>query len=183
MVLEHRVATACEAPSCSQIRQNYRNTLRSLTAGRTCGTVLTSYALAGGGASRLKERDQNCQWQDFVTGLCNLIKAKREPWLLGERAEPFAIIIDEAPKLPLRQLKFDQCKGRIGPSAGFDQPIELGFRGRTSCAANRTHASAITSDISSGVSASGATKLLLKPIKALFAFRIEQHDTSQMAAA
>jgi len=45
--------------------------------------------------------------------------------LLGERAEPFAIVSDQAPKLPLRQLKFKHCKGCVGPSANFDQLVDV----------------------------------------------------------
>src|SRR5882762_9777505 len=79
-------------------------------------------------AARLKERNQNCKRKDFVTGLCDLIVSKREPWLHGERTEPITVVIDEAPKLPLWKLKFEQREGCVGPRTGFDQPIDLDLR-------------------------------------------------------
>src|SRR3974390_2152150 len=46
-------------------------------------------------AARLNERDQNCERQDFVSGLGNFIKTKRQPRLPGEEAVPFAIFAGE----------------------------------------------------------------------------------------
>ena len=68
-----------------------------------------------------------------------------EAGLLGERAEPFAILVDEAPKLPLRQPRVRPMQGCVGPSLGLDQPIDPDLRASGSeCGESRTHASVFT---------------------------------------
>ena len=46
-----------------------------------------------------------------------------------QRAVPFALIIGDAAKLPLRQFQVDQRERRIGPGAGLDQSLDTGGLG------------------------------------------------------
>ena len=74
-----------------------------------------------GGAAGLEECEQDRQRQALVIGHRKLIETKRQPWMPGQRAVPLVVLVDEAAKLPFRQLELDQRKGRIGPSTGIDQ--------------------------------------------------------------
>ena len=58
-----------------------------------------------------------------MSSICCVIERRRQIRLPRERAEPFAILIDEATKFPCGQFERDQCKRRVNPSAGLDQPI------------------------------------------------------------
>src|SRR6478672_11447114 len=61
-------------------------------------------ALAPGGiALRLQERDQNCQRKGCVTALRYLIESHRQLRLFRKRAVPLAMLVEDPPKLPLRQ--------------------------------------------------------------------------------
>jgi hypothetical protein len=130
----------------------------------------------------LKKREQNCQRKDFVTGLDGLIVLKRERWLRGERTEPFAVVVDEAPKRPLRKFECEQCKGCIGPGAGLGQAIDFGFCGKSECAKANAHTRHHVG-YQFGVEGVSLTKLLFQSGKTIIVLRIEQHDTSQLAAA
>ena len=90
---------------------------------------------------------------------------------------PFTVLVHDPAKLPLRQLELDQRKGCIGPSAGFDQPIDPSF------AAPRMRRNIRTPRHHVGHQFRrhrlGATKPRLQHTKVLLVFRIEQHDTSR----
>jgi hypothetical protein len=45
-----------------------------------------------------------------VTRISSVIERQADSRLLGKRAEPFAILVDEATKIPAGQLKFDHRK-------------------------------------------------------------------------
>ena len=67
----------------------------------------------------LHESHHNRKRQDPVSCLDRLVKAERQPRLLGQGAIPFSIVAFEPTKLPLRQFEFDQSECRIGMGAGF----------------------------------------------------------------
>jgi hypothetical protein len=48
--------------------------------------------------------------QHLVTRISSVIERQAHSRLLGKRAEPFAILVDEATKIPAGQLKFDHRK-------------------------------------------------------------------------
>ena len=64
-----------------------------------------------------------------MAGLHNLIELERKLRVPGERTVPFPVFVDDPAKLPLRQLEFEQGQCGVGPSVGFDQPIDPQFRG------------------------------------------------------
>jgi hypothetical protein len=129
-----------------------------------------------GGAPGFNEREHYRQRQDFVTGLCDLIEAKREPRLAGERAEPFAVLVDEATERPVGQLELDKPKCCIGPSAGLDQPIDsTSCRGTVRSEPRTRLRGHIGQKI--GRERVRTAKPFLQLPKAVLVFRIEQHDT------
>ena len=98
--------------------------------------------------------------------------------LLGDGTEPFAIFIDEPPKLSLRQFKLDQRKSRFGPSAEFNQLIDPGLHTGTEGWYSRT----CLRDQGRhrfGRDRVGTTKSSLKLLRESSAFRIK-HDASLM---
>ncbi len=72
-----------------------------------------------------------------MVGFGGVIEPDRELRLLRERAMPCPVLVDEATKLPLRELVLDQRKRRIGESACVDQPIDPRLR---RCVRGETHA-------------------------------------------
>ena len=53
-----------------------------------------------------------------MTCVGSLVELRRQIRPPGKRAEPFAILVDEATKLPGRKLELDQSKRRVRPCAG-----------------------------------------------------------------
>jgi hypothetical protein len=112
-----------------------------------------------------------------VPRVCSVIERHRQIRLLGEGAEPFTVLIDEATKLPSRQFELDQSKRRVTPSAGLDQLIDP-----SSLSSPVQHWKAYASVCDDSADEIGGErrrkpKLLGQPIEAVLVFWIEQHDT------
>jgi hypothetical protein len=54
-----------------------------------------------------------------------VIEFDRYVRLLGEGAEPLAIVADKTTDLPPWQFEFNQCERRIGPSAGLEELLDV----------------------------------------------------------
>src|SRR5258705_3464686 len=128
-------------------------------------------------ATRFEKRNQNGERKSFVSCFDHFVEAGWKPWLLGKRAEPFAVCVDEAAKLPFRHFKRDQRERCVDPCTRADQPAELGPRIRTVrwkalariCGDGRHQA---------GRDRLGPAKLIFEPTEVLLVFRVEQHDTT-----
>jgi len=111
-----------------------------------------------------------------VARVCSVIERHRQIRLLGERAEPFTVLIDEATKLPCRQFEFDQSERRITPSAGLNQLVDsssLASPGR------RMQASAMTLEMRSGVSAGASRSCSLSRARQSSCFGSDNMTSSQ----
>jgi hypothetical protein len=158
------------------LRISQSSTPHSKTRGEHAA-LLSAPRVLSGGAPGLEECEQDRQRQALVIGHRKLIETERQPWMPGERAKPFVVLVDEASKLPFRQLELDQRKCRIGPSAGPDQLTDpcLG-----SWAARCKPRTRLRDDPRHKISRDrlGAMKLSLQPIKVLLKPGFEQHDVS-----
>jgi hypothetical protein len=125
-------------------------------------------------ATRFNERTQDRQRQHFVTCVCSVVELRGQIRVPGKRAEPFAILVDEATKLPGRKRGFDQGKRQVGPRAGLDQLIDECRL--TSPFQNRTNSH---DDIDDEIASWRwrKPKLVRQPIETVLVFRIQQHDT------
>jgi hypothetical protein len=59
-----------------------------------------------------------------VTRVGSVIERHGQIQLLGKRAEPFTVLIDEATKFPCRQFELDQSERRVTPSTNLNQPVD-----------------------------------------------------------
>src|SRR5258708_2908661 len=74
--------------------------------------------------SRIKECTQDREGQDFVPGVRGIVDLDRHIRLSRKRADPFAILVFEAAKFPIRYFELDQDECRIGPGLGLNQAVE-----------------------------------------------------------
>ena len=84
----------------------------------------TGPARRRGDALDVDERAQNRQRQIRMTGFHRLIEPVGKLALAGQRAMPLALVIGDAPDLPLRQFQLDQGQRGIGPGTGPDQMLD-----------------------------------------------------------
>jgi hypothetical protein len=128
-------------------------------------------------AARFNERTLHRQRQFVVTCVGSLVELRRQIGLLGERAEPFAILVDEATKFPRRKLELDPSKRSVQPCAGLDRLIDpSSLSGPVQ--QHKVHAGswdAVGHEI--GGDRRRKPKRIRQPIETALAFRNEQHVT------
>ena len=109
--------------------------------------------------------------------VCSVIERHGQIRLLGEGAEPFTVLIDEATKLPCRQFELDQRKRRVAPSASFNHLVEPSSL--SGPAQYRQACASVRDDIGDKIGGERwrKPKLLHQPIKTVLVFRIGQPDT------
>ena len=112
-----------------------------------------------------------------MTRVCSVIERHRQIRLLGEGAEPFTVLIDEATKLPCRQFELDQSERRVTPSAAsISWSSRVAFPALFSTGMRRA---GIRDDIGDEVGGERRRKpkLLRQPVETVLVFGIRQHDT------
>ena len=112
-----------------------------------------------------------------MSRVCSLIERHRQIRLLGKRAEPFAILVEETTKVPCREFEFDQRKHRVIPSAGLDEPIDPSSF--SSPAQHWKTGAGVRDDLGNEIGGERRCppKLVRQPIETALAIGIEQPDT------
>src|SRR4029450_6916287 len=94
--------------------------------------------------------------------------------VLGQRANPFAVLIDEATKLPSRKLEREQRKRCLHDAPCLDEAEDSCPASRRLCRGTQTRASDHVSDEVYS-NRRGTAKLLLQLAQARFLVRVERH--------
>lgn len=116
-----------------------------------------------------------------MAGFGGFIEVERERRLPRERAQPFAVVADEATQAPLRELELEQGKHCIGKRARRNEPVEIGSCMRAHC--GQAHAS-LGDELGHQIGRDRvrAPQACFKTVKGLLVGRIEQHRFTSKAS-